>query len=243
MIAMMTARISGIRIWLMLCMSAASICAQTQAPRAGHIVGVRTRLEKSLDANKVKVGDAVVAKPEAKIHLADGMDLATNSLMVGHVDTVQPSVAKGNSAISVTFDKVQLKSGKEIPIKATILWIGQPPNLLDPATVSAAADRSTPGVGADAGSVSVTGQMVPVTQGNQGSEITGAPVHYDNGSASEGGGRLPEGVSWQMNAIPRVNFFSDAGRNDSGWFRSKGMSVFVPSGTVLAFAILMPAAP
>ena len=36
-----------------------------------------------------------------------------------------------------------------------------------------------------------------------------------------------------------VNFFSDVGRDDSGWLRSKGKSVSVPSGTVLAFAIVV----
>jgi hypothetical protein len=242
MIAMMTAGISGARMWLMICVFSGAVCAQTAAPPASRIVGVRARLEKSLDANKVKVGDAVEASPEAKVHLGEGMDLATNSRLLGHVDTVEPAVAKGGSAISVTFDTVRLKDGRTIPIKATILWIGQPVNQLNPSTVSAAADRSTPGIGADAGSVSVTGQMVPVTQGSQGSEIAGAPVRDNNRSTSESTARLPEGVTWQMNAIPRVNFFSDVGRNDSGWFRSKGMSVFVPSGTVLAFAIVVQAA-
>jgi hypothetical protein len=241
MIAMITARMFGVWKWLLVCVVAVTACAQTATPQAGHMVGVRARLEKSLDANKVRVGDAVVASPEAKIHLDNGIDLATNSRLLGRVDTVQPSVGKSNSAISVTFDKVRMKDGREIPIKATILWIGQAPNQLVPTTLSAAADRTTPGVGVDSGSVSVTGQMIPVTQGNQGSEITGAPTHRNPRPASAGG--LPAGVSWQTNAIPHVNFSSDVGRDDSGWFRSKGMSVYVPGGTVLAFAILMPAAP
>jgi hypothetical protein len=199
-----------------------------------HLVGVRAQLNKSLNAKKAKVGDVVVANPEAKVHLADGVDLKTNSELIGHVDTVKPSVDGGNSAISVTFDKAQLKDGRLIPIKATILWIGQPPNEVNPTLTMAPADRTTPGVGEEAG-----GSDVPPQQGYQGAEIAGMARH----PLSSGGSQLPPGLSLQTNAIPDVNFSSDMGRSDSGWFRSNGKNVFVPGGTVMAFAIVILGTP
>ena len=82
---------------------------------------------------------------------------------------------------------------------------------------------------------SVSGNLVSVEQGAQGAEITGAPKRT---RSENSGRRLPEGVEAQENAIPGVNFFSDMGRKDSGWFRSSGRNVYVPGGTVLAFAIV-----
>jgi hypothetical protein len=43
----------------------------------------------------------------------------------------------------------------------------------------------------------------------------------------------------QKDAIPGVNFFSDMGRDDSGWLRSQRRNVYVPGGTVLAVAIVV----
>lgn len=203
--------------------------AAAQPAAAIHIVGVRAVLDKNLDARKVKEGDAIFAKPEVKIQIADGVDLEPNSLLVGRVDSVHPSTDKSDSSITVTFDKVQLKGGREIPIKATILWIGQPPNLLDPAIVSAPADRTTPGVGVGAG---MSG--IPPTQGYQGSEITGLPKrHHDLPAATP----PPTGVFSQANAIPDVNFSSNIRKTESGSFDSPGHNVHIPGGTVFAFAL------
>lgn len=191
-------------------------------------------LDKTLDARKVKQGDAVIAKPEVKIHLADGVDLEPSSLLLGHVDSVQPSTDKSASTLAVTFDKAQLKGGREVPIKAIILWIGQPPSLLNPTVVSAPADRTTPGVGVGAG---MTG--TPPTQGYQGSEIAGLPKrHHDMPAKAP----APTGVFSQANAIPGVNFTSDIRSPESGAFDSIGHNVHIPGGTVFAFALaVLPA--
>ncbi|HEY6414497.1 MAG TPA: hypothetical protein VIX42_12475 [Edaphobacter sp.] len=206
--------------------------SNTQVPNKNQLVGVRARLQKNLNAKKVKPGDVILAHPEVKIHVVDGLDLDRDSTLVGHVDKVQPSVDGNDSAIGVTFDKLQLKGGLEVAIKATILWIGQPPDYLNPTVHSAAADRTTPGVGVGAG---FTG--TPPPQGYQGSEIAGLPSENKQSVGTQKTG-LAEGISIQMDAIAGVNFFSDMGRPDSGWFRSKKANVSIPAGTVLAFAIV-----
>jgi len=206
----------------------------SQPTNGSLIIGVRARLEKDLNAKKAKEGDVVEASPEAKIHLADGVDLDNRSRLLGHIDKVQPSTVGGDSAIGITFDKVRMKDGQEIRVKTTILWIGEAPNVLNPTVVSAPADRTTPGVGVTAGS-----SQVPPTQGYQGAEIAGAPTRKEKRSAGSAALQLPVGVSSQPNAIPGVNFFSDMGRADSGWFRSQKKNVSVPSGTVMAFAVVV----
>jgi len=217
--------------------SAAAQSTQSAPHPAIHLAGLRAVLDKNLDANKVKPGDAVVAKPEVKLHLADGVDLETGSELLGHVDAVQPSTDKSDSRITVTFDKIKMKDGRQIPVKAIILWIGQPPDLLDPAIVSAPADRTTPGIGVGAG---MTG--VPPLQGYQGSEIAGKPKrHHDPRPPAP----APTGVFAQKNAIPGVNFTSDIRKPESGLFEANGHNVKIPGGTVFAFAIavLPPSVP
>ncbi len=208
--------------------------AGSPAPNGSRIIGVRARLEKSLDAKKAREGDVVVAKPEVKIHLADGLDLDAGSLLIGRVDKVQPSIGGSDSAIGMTFNKVRMKRGREVAIKATILWIGEPPSLLNPTIVSAPADRTTPGVGVTAGS-----SQTPPTQGYQGSEVAGMPTRNSNKPTGGNVPQLPAGISVQRDAVPGVNFFSDMGRDDSGWVRSQGRNVSVPGGTVFALAIVV----
>jgi hypothetical protein len=209
--------------------SAFAAIAVAQSATPVRLVGVRATLDKTLDARRVKVGEVVNARPEAKVHIADGIDIETSSRLVGRVDIVEPSTGQGNSAITVTFDRVLLKDGRQIPIKATILWIGQPPSLLNPTEVSAPADRTTPGVGVGAG---MTG--TPPSQGYQGSEIAGLPKrHHDTPAAVP----PPTGVFSQPNAIPGASFASDIRKTESGAFTAKGHNVHIPGGTVFAFAL------
>ena len=219
---------------LAICLALTTMAA-AQSPTPIRLVGVRATLDKTLDARKVQVGEAVNARPEAKVHIADGIDIETSSHLVGRVDTVQPSTGMGDSGITVTFDRVQLKDGRQIPIKATILWIGQPPSLLNPTEVSAPADRTTPGVGVNAG---MTG--TPPSQGYQGSEIAGLPKrHRDTPAAVP----PPTGVFSQPNAIPGVSFASDIRKPESGSFTATGHNVHIPGGTVFAFALAVTPAP
>jgi hypothetical protein len=207
--------------------------AQSRLPI--RLVGVRATLDKTLDARKVKEGDAVIARPEVKIQIAQGIDIETSSRLLGHVDAVQPPIDKGDSAITVTFDRAQLKDGRQIPIKATILWIGQPPSLLNPTEVSAPADRTTPGVGVGAGMSGTS-----PAQGYQGSEIAGLPKRHHDAPSSV---PPPTGVFSQPNAIPGVSFASDIRKPESGSFTAAGRNVHIPGGTVFAFAIAVIPAP
>jgi hypothetical protein len=217
--------------------------AQTGPGSAGaagqpQMVGVRARLEAALNSKTAVEGMPVQARPEVKVHLADGVDVDSSSRLIGKIGTVKASVAGSDSMVSVIFDKVRLRDGREIPVKATILWVGPAPNLMNPTVVSAPADRTTPGVGVEAG-----GTQTPPAQGFSGSEITGFPERNEDGSAKKG--PLAPGVAAQWGAIGRVNFFSEIARSESGFFRTAKGNVSVPGGSVLAFAlvVLPPVAP
>jgi hypothetical protein len=232
MSAAISKRRSILQKTLILCLALTPMAvaqATSPSPAAIHLVGIRAVLEKTLDARKIKQGDTVIARPEVKIPIADGIDLEPSSKLLGRVDSVQPSTSKSDSTVTVTFDRVQLKDGRQIPIKATILWIGQPPSHLNPTIVSAAADRTTPGVGVGAGMSGGSPE-----QGYQGSEIAGPPKRHDDQPAPTA---APTGIFSQANAIPGIDFTSDIRKPESGSFHGSNRNVNIPGGTVFAFAL------
>jgi len=103
--------------------------AQNPAPPAegsSHVimmVNLIANIEKTIDSKKAKAGDPVAAKTVAATKLSDGTDVPSGSILTGHIDNVTPSENKGDSTLTVTFDKLQIKNGKEIPVKATVVSV------------------------------------------------------------------------------------------------------------------------
>lgn len=192
------------------------------------MVGIRTRLDRTLDANKLKPGDPVTARPEAKIRISPAVELAPSTLLLGRVDAVEPSAHHGDSTLTITFDTARLKGGPDLPIHATILWIGNSPNQLTPTMHSAPADRATPGVGVEAG-MSAT----PNGQGYVGSDVAGPPVSHHEAVTPV---KSPADFA-QKNGIPFVDLESSLAGPESGAFHSRGMGVYLPEGTVLAIGL------
>src|ERR1700753_2938792 len=81
--------------------------ASDSAPQKNiQLVGARATLSKTLDAKKLKQGDPVMAKLQDDVKGSDASSqLPKNTVLVGHVDQVQPSENKGDSSVQVTFDK------------------------------------------------------------------------------------------------------------------------------------------
>lgn len=104
-----------------------------QAPAAGQesnrAVVIPVQLAKSIDSRKVKQGDPVEAKITTELRTGDGTVIPRGSKVTGHV-TEASARAKGDasSQLGIAFDKISLKSGKELPLKASIQAIGPPPN-------------------------------------------------------------------------------------------------------------------
>lgn len=84
-----------------------------------QLVEGNAQLESPLNAKSAKQGDVVTAKLTSSVK-AQGIELPRGTKLVGHVDQVSASDAKNPSKLVLTFDKAQLKDGKEIAIKSTI---------------------------------------------------------------------------------------------------------------------------
>ena len=81
------------------------------------------RLTKDLDTAHAMKGEMVTAKLTQTIETPEGLKLPNGTELMGHVDQVQPSYAKSPAKLSLTFDKAQLKDGKDVAIKATLVAV------------------------------------------------------------------------------------------------------------------------
>lgn len=95
-------------------MTAAAASAQTLA-------GVNTRLVQPLDSATATVGQPVAVKLQNGVTTADGVKLPRGTELVGKIAEVKPSQNGGPASVTVAFATAQLKGGKQIPVKATLL--------------------------------------------------------------------------------------------------------------------------
>lgn len=85
------------------------------------MVNVGATLEKTVDAKKAKAGDPISAKVSTAAQLSDGAKVPIGSIFTGHIDSVTPSEKKSDSIMTVTFDKLQIKNGNQIDVKAVLV--------------------------------------------------------------------------------------------------------------------------
>ncbi len=83
----------------------------------------------SIDSQSATQGQAVSAKLTETIETPQGVKLPHGTELLGHVAEVQASHDKSPAKLALTFDKAQLKDGKQLPIKATLLEVAPPGQL------------------------------------------------------------------------------------------------------------------
>lgn len=107
--------------------------------QGGGVIPVE--LAKSLDAKKLKQGDAVEARTSAEMNGPNGLVIPRGSKVIGHI-TEAHARSKGDqqSSLGVVFDKLEVKGGQELPANATIQAVGAAPN----ANAFAAANPGAP---------------------------------------------------------------------------------------------------
>jgi hypothetical protein len=88
---------------------------------------IRVELAKSVDAKKAKVGDEVIGKTMDDF-LGDSNEVLapSGSKVLAHVAEVSPHEGESASTLGIAFDKIVLKNGAEVPLKASIQAIGRP---------------------------------------------------------------------------------------------------------------------
>lgn len=110
--------------------SAISTAGQSEAKQ---MVPAEAMLLETIDARKAKPGQQIKATLSDKVQLRNGPELPRGTQLIGTVaaDDMQ---ASGASRLALRFTQAELKDGKVIPIKATIVSVFNADNLgnLDP---------------------------------------------------------------------------------------------------------------
>jgi hypothetical protein len=103
-------------------------------------------LSKSLDAKKVKPGDNVEAKITMDLIYRGEVVVPRDSKITGHVTDAKPRTKESqDSMVSIVFDRLLMKDGREMSIQGAIQAIGRPmlkPELLGDQTPGEAPGRS-----------------------------------------------------------------------------------------------------
>ena len=103
---------------------------QASANEAAQMVPAVATLPHTLDADKDHLDSTFLAELDHKITLSDGTVLPSHTVLSGKItrDDVQ---ATGESEFALRIDQAQLKNGKTVPIKVTIVDIARPTSNTD----------------------------------------------------------------------------------------------------------------
>jgi hypothetical protein len=153
---------------------------------------IPAELAKSLDAKKNKVGDPVNAKVVQDLLSNGKVVIPRETKIVGHVTQVTPK-AKGEpgSTLGVTFDRMILKGGREVPFNATIQALARPQQQVNPAANEPANNGYGGSVGVGAGSGPGTSAGRP---GAPGEQVGGQQPSVPDASGNPGVGSVPSTV-------------------------------------------------
>jgi hypothetical protein len=106
-------------------------CAQFepvhQGPPAPKYAGpvLVTMFQGKLDTENAKVGDEVTLKVKHPLKIKD-LKIPSGSTVVGKIVSVQSKQqGDGTAALGLQFEKIQMKGGKEMPIRGLIVAIGR----------------------------------------------------------------------------------------------------------------------
>jgi hypothetical protein len=160
------------------------------APTGGQPVGtprvapgsvIPVQLTKSIDAKKVKSGDAVEAKVTQDMKTGNGEVLVPkDTRVVGHVTEAQPrSKEQKESQVGIAFDHAIMKNGDEMPMPMSIQAI-----------IAPAALNPDAGAGPPQSAPSAGGTSPGNTSGRSGGMSPGTPSPSMSGGSGSGG-QLP----------------------------------------------------
>jgi hypothetical protein len=94
----------------------------TGAKEAAQMVAAIATLPHTLDADKDHLDSTIQAELDHKVTLSDGTVLPSHTILTGKI-TRDDMQAAGKSEFALRFDQAQLKDGRTLPIKATIVDI------------------------------------------------------------------------------------------------------------------------
>jgi hypothetical protein len=93
--------------------------------QAAKMVPANAVLTRTLNADKDQPNSAIKAVLRGKVTLSDGTILPSNTTLIGEI-TEDDMQQEGTSKLALRFNQAQLKNGKTVPVKVTIIDIAPP---------------------------------------------------------------------------------------------------------------------
>jgi hypothetical protein len=136
------------------CYGQSSTSAPPQAPAAVGHGAFPVKVVKTLDSSKLKEGDTVEVETVGSFKLPDGTLVPKGSKLTGRV-TAAKARSKGDadSELTITFDKLNIASGKQLSLKGTVQAVFPPQEEAEPMMAGKATGAA--GGGADGANVGV----------------------------------------------------------------------------------------
>jgi hypothetical protein len=102
------------------------VTTRQEAPVA-FMVPADATLSEPLDAKKLQAGQQIHAALSGKVQLKNGTELPKGTVLVGSVVAGDQAAANGSKLV-LRFATAQLKDGKTVPVKVTIVGVFAPGN-------------------------------------------------------------------------------------------------------------------
>jgi len=244
--------------------SAAGATGAQSSLQPGHaaasiasMTSVQSELTSKVDSKNATVGQEVIAKTRQTARLADGTTLPKGTKLVGHITEVQ-SHGKGHadSALTMAFDRAELRDGRSIPLRSVLRSIAQP------AAAASASGEDSMMAGADTGPIGAGASVASGGRGGLGvgggglMGATGSAVHSTGtmagsalttttratGSTLNTAGQAAVGTTSETGAavstgIPGVMLSSSASSDTSGTLTASGRNIALDSGTQMTLGL------
>jgi len=101
------------------------VVSTRQAAPVAFMVPADATLSEPLDAKKLQVGQQFHATLSGKVQLKNGTQLSKGTVLVGSVVAGDQQAADGSKLV-LRFTTAQLKDGKTLPVKVTIVGLSAP---------------------------------------------------------------------------------------------------------------------
>ncbi len=155
-------------------------------------VVIPAELSKSVDAKKAKPGDKVEAKTTMDLLSHGQVVIPRDTKVIGHVTAAKPhSKESPDSNVALAFDRISLKDGRDVPVKASVQAIGRSLNAQSASVgeTAGAPSAGMPSSGAPDSRGTMGGSSRP---SGAGSYPSNAPSQMPSGTTGTG---TPTGVA------------------------------------------------
>src|SRR6266550_8491981 len=191
-----------------LCQTSPGSASTPQAPSApqttqnagapnqiGGGVVIPAQLSKSVDAKKAKPGDKVEAKTTMDLLSHGQVVIPRDTKVIGHVTEAKPhSKESPESSVGLSFDRISLKDGRELPMRTSVQAIGRSLNSF--ASPGGDAAGAAPGGMPSSGAPDTHGSMGGTSGGSSrpngsGSYPSSSPQQVPSGGSPAAGSAGP----------------------------------------------------